>query len=297
MKLFGNCGGSASSFQLQIILVVAVVCLIIYVLYVTKDLVSIERQVHIQHQQLEEQAKHIGMLLDNKASSLAAAKKAMAMSTSCKMSMPAHPVYDSDYGSKGSPVLMTRHAKSGPAELSPAARQQPVMDIDLDEVISIRGDVVPDVPSKGGGMLNAPRTAAAKVPAGLPTVVDQLIAPKPVGDMIIEEYVNGGEINEEADNQEINDSDSEADKENEDDAQVDDEIADIMDEVANIADCDTSSLGDSDDSSSRAKAKSKELERIKGLSWAEIKLISKQRGISSRNMNKDQLIQKIVECL
>jgi hypothetical protein len=63
MKFFSN--GSAP-FHLTAILVVSVVCLIIYVFYVSKDIISIERQIQAQQAQLDEQAKHIAYALSTK---------------------------------------------------------------------------------------------------------------------------------------------------------------------------------------------------------------------------------------
>ncbi len=269
MKLFG--GGCSSSFQLQIILVVAVVCLIIYILYVTKDLVALERQVHIHHQQLEEQAKHIGILIDAsaahaKAAVAAAPHRAQLAAAPAPAAAPVPKQSTAGGGSSagGSPLGGLPAPKPVQHQQQPQRPSPKQPDDDAADVISIRGEVIPDI-------------AVAQDPVDSDD-----------DSVIIEE--------------EEDPVDHDGDKENE--YNTDSEVADIIEDV--IASADVGALSDKDDAGSAEDQDmdqdqdielERELQRIKSLSWAELKLISKERGISSRSMNKEQLIQKLMQTM
>lgn len=242
MKLFG--GSCSSSFQLQIILVVAVVCLIVYILYVTKDLVAIEKQVHLQQQQLDQQAAHIGALIKSSHAANAAAAIEVAAAKKAAAAAAAAPG-----GAAPAPVPAPVPA---PLSSTTGTREQD------DDAVSILGGAVPDV-----------------TPAPAPE-------PEPVDD--------------------------DADKENKTAVDADEEIAQIEDVIAATergeaeveeatTEDDAAKAGDDDDvdDDDDDPTLEMELQRIKSLSWAELKLLAKERGISSRNMNKDQLIQKMME--
>jgi hypothetical protein len=208
------CGGN-SSFHLQMILVIAVICLIVYVLYVSKDIVALEKQAQLHRQQLDDHAKHIAFLLNSSTS---------GASISARVSVPP-------------PSLEIKKGRGGSADVADAAEE------DAFDIVSIVGSL--------------PEVVA---------VHDEDIVAVHDEDIVVVKDADEDEPVLVADD----------DDGDEDAVKIDEEEKEVP------ADENTPRISD-------------EKNKVQKMSWAELKMYSKELGLSSRNMNKEQLMDRVLQ--